>query len=320
MASIYEQIRAAIQPDGTLPRDFSIQPPPEEGGLRFAEGAQDGIIFYHVGRNGDPELLARLEEVTRLAAEGGDYETLEPKLAACFGAHDRLLGSVDDFQEWIIDRREELDPNRLFAFANEVLLHSASLEAVKYALTVLELLLPSVRGEWQDTVRTLALSDELTLYCVFVVKYWEDRDEELFAIAQKVRGWGRVHAVWLLEPASQEMKTWLLDEGWRNEVLASYSALDCAEKGGLLQRLEQETLSREQLDAADGLIRALLDEGPKRNISVMYEAEDLLLAWLDQLERAERNEEDQRTLRCLREESGDRDWPRVWARLAGMEV
>ncbi|NBI66784.1 hypothetical protein D1646_08130 [Pseudoflavonifractor sp. 60] len=320
MASIYEQIRAAIQPDGTLPGEFSIQPPPEEeGGLRFVEGARDGITFYHLGGGGNPELLAQLEEITRLAAGGGDYEAVEPKLAACFGGDDGLLSSVDDLQQWIIDHREELDPSRLFSFANAVLLHSASLGAVKYALAVLELL-ASAQGTWQETVRTLALAEELTLYCAFVAGHWENRNEELFAIAQKVRGWGRVHAVRMLEPASQEMKDWLLDEGWQNDILPSYTALACAQGGGLRRRLEEETLSRGQLDAADGLIRALLDEGPVRNISLMEDAEDLLLAWLDQLERAEFNEEDQRTLRCLREEFGDQDWPRVQERLGRMEV
>ena len=49
----------------------------------------------------------------------------------------------------------------IILFANVVLRHSASLGAVKYALSVLELLAAS-QGQWRQTVRTLALSDELT--------------------------------------------------------------------------------------------------------------------------------------------------------------
>ena len=48
--------------------------------------------------------------------------------------------------------------------------------------------------------------------------------------------------------------------------------------------------------------------------SVQEDGEELLLAWLDQLERISPNEEDQNTLRYLREECGDRDWPQVEAR------
>ena len=40
MESIYERIRAAVQPDGALPKDFSIQEKPENPqAIRFAEGA-----------------------------------------------------------------------------------------------------------------------------------------------------------------------------------------------------------------------------------------------------------------------------------------
>ena len=149
------------------------------------------------------------------------------------------------------------------------------------------LLLAAAQGPWRETVRTLALADELTLYCVFVACRWENKDEELFAMAKQVRGWGRVHAVRELEPVSQEMKTWLLDEGWDNDVLPAYTALACAQRGGLRERLEQEALSRAQLDAAGGLIQALLDEGPVSNISRMEDAEELLLAYMAQVERAE---------------------------------
>ena len=63
MESIYERIQAAVQPDGTLPEGFSIQPEPENPkALRFADGAQDGIVFYHSGGRGDGAL--RSEEHT----------------------------------------------------------------------------------------------------------------------------------------------------------------------------------------------------------------------------------------------------------------
>ena len=212
MESIYERIQAAVQPDGTLPEDFSIQPEPENPkALRFADGAQDGIVFYHSGGRGDGALLEKLKEITRLAAGGADFEETHAQLAACFGEWDGMLGCVDGLQAWIIQHREELDPNRIFRFANAVLLRSGSIGAVKYALSVLELL-AAASGEWRETVRALALSDELTLYCVFVAGRWDNSSEELFSMAQRVRGWGRVHAVRELEPATPEMRDWLLDE------------------------------------------------------------------------------------------------------------
>ena len=236
MESIYERIQAAVQPDGTLPEGFFIQPEPENPkALRFADGAQDGIVFYHSGGRGDGALLEKLKEITRLAAGGADFEETHAQLAACFGEWDGMLGCVDGLQAWIIQHREELDPNRIFRFANAVLLRSGSIGAVKYALSVLELL-AAASGEWRETVRALALSDELTLYCVFVAGRWDNSSEELFSMAQRVRGWGRVHAVRELEPTTPEMRDWLLDEGWQNDVLPAYTALRCARSGELRRR------------------------------------------------------------------------------------
>lgn len=319
MESIYKRIQAAVQPDGTLPEGFSIQPAPEDPkALRFADGARDGIFFYHTTGKGDEALLEKLVELTRSVAGGADMEEAEARLTACFGEEDGMLGCVDGLHMWIREHQEELDPGPLFRFAVGVLRNSGSLGAVKYALSVLELLAVT-EGEWRDVVRTLALSDELTLYCVFVACHWSSRSEELYAMARRTRGWGRVHAVREMQADTQEMRDWLLDEGWNNQVLPAYTALACARKGGLRRRLEGTDVSRAQLDAADRLIQALLDEGPRRNISLLEDGEELLLAWLDQLEGRPRSEEDQKTLRYLREECADRDWPRLRARLGGME-
>lgn len=320
MKSIYEQIQEAVGPDGTLPGGFDLEQEElsrsedSQAGptIRFAPGAEDGICYYHGGWGPDQEQLAQMVEATRLIANEETASEGIDKLLDCFAERDGMISCVDGLQGWIIEHQEELDLGRLFYSASVLLTASGSVGMVKYALSVLELA-ARVEGEWQDHVRTLALFDEFTLFCVWVARHWENW--EVFAMAQKVKGWGRVHAVRELEASTQEVRDWLLDEGWDNDVLPAYTALDCAQKGGLRQRLEGETLSREQLDAAGGLIRALLDEGPVRNISQMEDAEELLLAWLDQVERAGAGEEDEKTLESLREEAGERDWPRLWARL-----
>ncbi len=317
MESIFQRISDAIEAEGELPEHFSIQPEPDDSGaLRFVDGARDGITFYHTGASGNAVLLAKLTELTERIAEGASYEETEPKLAACFQKADGMLHCIDGLQDWIVAHQEKLDAENLFEFCIQLLLESASIGAVKYALSVLELL-AQTEGEWRSIVRLLALSDELTLFCVFVACRWKNKDEALFDIAQNVRGWGRIHAVRMLEPVSQDMRDWLLDEGWGNDVLPAYTALACAQKGGLRQRLEGPAMSREQLDAAGGLIQALLDEGPCQNISLMEDAEDLLLAYLDQVEQVEQNEQDLETLQALRRELSAQDWPQLRARLEG---
>ena len=57
---IYERIAGALV-NGALPRGFSL--PSEETGIRFADGAMDGIAIYHMGRQApdtDQKLAQRL--------------------------------------------------------------------------------------------------------------------------------------------------------------------------------------------------------------------------------------------------------------------
>ena len=53
MSSLYEWIKEHIV-DGSLPKQDSSLPPEEEveeGKLKFADGAKDGICMYHMARS-----------------------------------------------------------------------------------------------------------------------------------------------------------------------------------------------------------------------------------------------------------------------------
>ena len=45
--SIYDQILAALQLDGTLPDSFSVQPPKSADEILVVDGCWDGICCYH---------------------------------------------------------------------------------------------------------------------------------------------------------------------------------------------------------------------------------------------------------------------------------
>ena len=72
----------------------------------------------------------------------------------------------------------------------------------------------------------------------------------------------------------------MLREGWRNNVLPSYTARKCAEDGKFLALLRRERLTDEEFEAAQGLMGALMDEGPVRNLSVMEDGEEILREYL----------------------------------------
>lgn len=152
-----------------------------------------------------------------------------------------MLPLIDGLQNWLTDHREEIDPGMLYRFSVKTLAESRNPEAVKFALSLLELLQPT-----------------------------------------------------------QEIRRWLLTEGWDNHILSAYSARLCAQRGGLDALLAQEALTPEDFAAASGLVAALLDEGPVRNISVMEDGKELLEAYLRHAGGMARTEEQRQTAEAVR--------------------
>ena len=88
-------------------------------------------------------------------------------------------------------------------------------------------------------------------------------------------------------------------EGWNNHILSAYSACHCAQRGGLDTLLAQETLTPEEFAAASGLVAALLDEGPVRNISAMEDGKALLEAYLLHAGKMPQTEEERQTVEAV---------------------
>lgn len=279
--SLYRQIAKAAGPDG-LPGDFDLKklPARREGDLPFADGAVDGIAMYHTCI--EPRELGALTHILGMISDGDPRA--EEELEAFFSRQEgfgyaSMLSRVDGLQDWIIDHKDELDPRMIFSFCLWTLKESRYPECVKFALSVLELLNPSGKED-REPISTLALNDELTLFCSYVIRGWENGNEEMFRLAQRVHGWGRIFLVRQLEADTPEIREWLLREGWRNNVLPSYTARKCAEDGKFLALLRRERLTDEEFEAAQGLMGALMDEGPVRNLSVMEDGEEILREYL----------------------------------------
>lgn len=280
MSSLYEWIKEHIV-DGSLPKQDSSLPPEEEveeGKLKFADGAKDGICMYHMARSSYD--INAFYEIPFLIEEGKNEEA-EKKLSE-FSKQNSALSVIDGVQEYIIEHRENLDPSKQFNFAYHLIKHSNERELVKYGLCILELF--SYRDESYDEIlRTLALSDEFSLFVAFLMREWENAEEELLEAAKKVKGWGRIFIIEQLEATKPETKYWLLTEGIHNTVLSQYSALTCFEKTEMFTWLNKN-MTKEEFHGAGEILESLIQEGPCAGISAIEEADELILRFLNQAE------------------------------------
>lgn len=296
--SLYQYISAAVV-DGELPRGFSLPPlSDDENQLIWADGAMDGVGMYHMSV---PELSEDNRELMHKAvgaAAKGKY-IMADKLFSELGRNMHALSVIDALQSFIIDHREELNGGNLYQYGFHALMDSTDREGVKFGLSLLELFDTDSNEERKNTIRTIGLSDEFTLFAIFVMRRWEDGNHEIWQLAKKIHGWGRIHAVECIEPTTEEIKRWLLLDGVHNQISPAYSALVCWQKadvGSVLRR----NLSEEEFRAIRDIVEGLLDEGPVSGISEVVDSESSIIVFLNHAKRLASEIEDYETVRSIR--------------------
>ena len=275
--SIYKLITDNID-GGVLKDDFSIPEESGDDGIKWAPGAQDGVIMYHMR----PQPLAPEEKEGMVkaieAAAAGDFLDADTMFAEWTKDH-RVMSCIDELQHYIAEHHEELNLELIYHAATAMIHYSTHVECVKIGLALLELF---VIGEetLKESLKSLALYDELTAFAVWNIRKWDDGNEVIFDIAKKVHGWGRIHAVDMLRPDTEEIRHWLLTEGTVNDVVNAYSAYTCWDRSGARDVLFR-TPSQEEFDGLVTLMDALLDEGPVRGISVIEDADKVLERFIE---------------------------------------
>lgn len=278
--SIYEMIRGAVTAKGRLSENFRLPEDKADNQLKFAPGAVDGIIFYHTAgtESEDSEGYTMLINAIESASAGRTDEAFCS--VETFAAKYHVLGFIDLFQEYVIENKDRLSVGNVIDFAVGLMMEGTEAEAVKFGMSLLELIDWTGQEQLKPAVRLLALSDEFTLYAAFLMRCWENPNRELFNILQKVEGWGRVHIVRMMEADSEEIEEWLVRNGVHNDVVTAYSGMDCFEKVHYLERIRRPVLDLETYRGLADILDALLDEGPVTGISALENPEEVMRAFL----------------------------------------
>ena len=259
----------------TLGKDFSL--PNDEEGLKYIDGAKDGICVYHMGA---AEITQKdIEEINTVItlANTGDYDQADSVLEKLC-ERIRVVNFIDELQDCILARKDEIE-DKFYIYSLHLMTQSANIECVKAGMMIQELFGQS--EEVKGMVRTLGLSDEFTLYSVFIMRNWENGNTEIMNIAKSVNGWGKVHAVHYIEPETEEIKYWLLTGAVSNDVMPAYSGWDCYKKADVEAILKKDGLTYEELEGVLSIVDAILDEGPVLGISNIENPKEILLAVLN---------------------------------------
>ena len=292
--SIYELIKTSIQSNGELPEDFKL-PPKDPNGVPWADGAMDGVFVYHTVRN--EENIEALKNIVFQISEG-KFEEAQTNLDKLDFS---MISRTNSLLSWIIQEQKQINLNNLYEFASSQLVTTKNIEVIKFCLSVLAIMNVETDEETIEKVKILALSDEFTLYCLNIFVKLENSNEEIFKIAKKVKGWGRVHSIGYLEATNDEIKEWILEEGCHNYVLPAYTAYTCAKKINLIEILNQDKISNKKFNDISYLMNALLDESAITGISALENRELLIERYLEKAKYLSSTEDDYSAIMTLKE-------------------
>ncbi|MFW6639303.1 hypothetical protein ACOALZ_04605 [Nocardiopsis algeriensis] len=229
----------------------------------------DGVRIHHFGVNADTEQADALAEIISRTVEG------PPDIAAAQRFHDALadtdaLTVVDDLLEPLAARK--VPRRRARTLFRWVLENGTHRNAIKIALGLLGLCGDERERELFVLLGTL---DEFTLYAA--VALWRsvpDPEPDLFRLARRATGWGRIHAVKRLEGTTDPtILAWLLREGFRSGIMDEYLAHFAAVNGRLLDALAGGGAPGEVddalLDGAGGILSAMIlsEGGPAEGLA-----------------------------------------------------
>lgn len=299
MAKSVYQLICDNMTDGVLDPGFSL---PEEDadpkGIHFAPGAMDGIYLYHMAHSQLSAAQAKVMGKALRAASGGDRTEAE-RIIEEWTKDNPAVSVVDELQEYVIRHSAQLDAGNLRQFVRNLMLYSANAECVKVGLALLEIF-ANIDDRTKETVRRLGHYEEFSLFAIWNMLRWEDGNQEVFALAKDLHGWGRIHAVSYLKPESEEICRWLLLEGVQNSVLTAYSALPCWEKSQA-ERVLFGNPASEEYAGLSAIISGLLDEGPVPGISEIENAPDVLSRFLEITPLYPLGENEIETIECIKQ-------------------
>ncbi|AFU00758.1 hypothetical protein AW168_02575 [Nocardia brasiliensis] len=248
---------AALHGPGPWPDDGHPLPdekPRGSHGFAMPSVVFDGVVTHHLVAEAPPvaeladRILGHLHDSTRL------LELL---------AEEQAVRVADELVQEL--RSRDISREKLRTAARLVTEQATRREVAKLGIVLL-----GVSGDERDAelLQLLGTLEEFALFAVVALMNTQpDPHRAVFALAQRLSGWGRIHAVERLAGCRDpEVQAWLLREGFRNDVMNEYLAHLAATTGGLYEALLEPEVDDALLDGAADILRALALGGPAKDI------------------------------------------------------
>lgn len=260
--SAYDMIVLRMGQDGklmsqALPDDDECADRPERREALRREGLEG------IGALGAVPDEGVAKELTRLLVRLSRDRSVRSRRAAYLALmRDESLDAISPALQ-ALHKLPGLNAGHLYEEALWMARHGVHRNVVKFGIALLS---QYGSDRHRELTFTLGKHEEFTLYAASALMGMEQPSKALCELARCVDGWGRVYLVERLDPETQEIRDWLLREGFRNRIGDGLLAYTCALKGDLEEALQADTIDPALFEGAGGILAALIAGGPAEDI------------------------------------------------------
>ena len=138
-------------------------------------------------------------------------------------------------------RERLIDRGKLYLLGRNLSTKSNNNDIIKLGLTLLGI---SGNEEGRGIASVLGLHSEFTFYAITAFKYMDLHNKYVFEMANKTYGFGKVHCIQNIEPLTDDIKVWLIENGCDNVVMPNISAIICAQKASMSWYLKSRKVDK----------------------------------------------------------------------------
>ncbi|MBJ6367519.1 hypothetical protein [Snuella sedimenti] len=265
--SILRFLSENIEGDGTLKtsaNDLPDEKKTDESGIRFAPGLMDSMF----GVDDSSESKIKIKELSSLIksiAKNGDAGS-KSEFYKKITESDGVIGIIDEFLQKVVNLSLPIEPY-LFSFAKNLATKTSHRNSVKMGIAILGL---CQNKTVMNEIKVLGLHDEFTVFSTVAISNLSDNPvQDLWKLASKVDGWGKIQLVDRIAnmELSEELKDWLILDGYKNSIMNEYLACTCAVNGELHKKIQNENIDNKLFKSTGEIIEALISGGPAEDIS-----------------------------------------------------
>lgn len=274
--------------DGLLPEDFSLSEFKhyKDDELTFV----DGMLDFCCREDEDEDILELLKNIIKMVDD-------ETAASACqlideyyeANPHKRVIGTIDIFLRWIMDNSKEIPVQKVFNLGICLLTCAQEIETIKIGIGLIGLVELNKNAKVIDLLKMYALSDEFTLYVNIALSSLENINDIRFELAQKLKGYGKLVIVPKLIIENEKIKEWVFSHGCENNIDNGWLAIDVASLIDLPGMIKEKTLNDVELNSVYNIVSGLINDEPKKGISVYQQKEELFVSLIQKNEELGNN-------------------------------